>query len=118
MVRFLIGLPHTYQRIQFVCVDNIMSASSPLTFGVPQGSVLGPVLFSLYTQPLSDVIKSHQCSFHKFADDTEISLHADPKSFLTPQDSVQSCISDVLLWMNSNKLKLNPEKNRSDDFWY
>ena len=94
------------ERIQFVCVDNIMSASSPLTFGVPQGSVLGPVLFSLYTQPLSDVIKSHQCSFHKFADDTEISQPADPKSFFPAQDSVQSCISDVLSWMNFNKLKL------------
>ena len=97
-------------RIQFVCVDNVMSASSPLTFGVPQGSVLGPVLFSLYTQPLSDVIKSHQCSFHKFADDTEISKPTDIESFISNQDSVQSCISDVLSWMNSNKLKLNPEK--------
>ena len=100
-------------RTQFVCIDNVMSASSPLTFGVPQGSVLGPVLFSLYTQPLSDVIQSHQCSFHKFADDTEISMHAKPESFLSTQDSVQSCISDVLSWMNSNKLKLNPEKTEA-----
>ena len=100
-------------RSQSVCIDNVMSASSPLTFGVPQGSVLGPVLFSLYTQPLSDVIQYHQCSFHKFADDTEISLHAKPESFISTQDSVQSCISDVLSWMNSNKLKLNPEKTEA-----
>jgi len=100
-------------RTQFVCIDNVMSASSPLTFGVPQGSVLGPVLFSLYTQPLSDVIQSHQCSFHKFADDTEISMHAKPENFFSTQDSVQSCISDVLSCMNSNKLKLNPEKTEA-----
>ena len=100
-------------RVQFVCVDNITSASSPLTFGVPQGSVLGPVLFSLYTQPLSDVIQSHHCSFHKFADDTEISKSTNPESLLSTQDSVQSCISDVLSWMNSNKLKLNPEKTEA-----
>ena len=90
-----------------------MSAPSPLSFGVPQGSVLGPVLFSLYTQPLSDVLEHHQCSFHKFADDTEISLHGSPDTFTSTQESVQSCISDVLLWMNSNKLKLNPEKTEA-----
>ena len=100
-------------RLQTVCINNVMSAPSPLSFGVPQGSVLGPVLFSLYTQPLSEVIEYHQCSYHKFADDTEISMHSSPDSFPSTQASVQSCISDVLLWMNSNKLKLNPEKTEA-----
>ena len=99
--------------IQTVCIDNVMSKPSPLSFGVPQGSVLGPVLFSLYTQPLSDVIETHNCSFHKFADDTKISQHGSPESFMSTQETVQSCICDVLSWMNSNKLKLNPEKTEA-----
>ena len=43
-------------RFQSVIVDGVVSASCPLVYGVPQGSVLGPVLFTLYSQPLSDVI--------------------------------------------------------------
>ena len=87
-----------------------MSASRPLVYGVPQGSVLGPVLFTLYSQPLSDVIFVHNCDYHKYADDTELSKSAPPDQFLSVQSCIQTCIDDVLLWMNSNKLKLNTDK--------
>ena len=97
-------------RTQCVSIDNVMSSPSPLKYGVPQGSVLGPVLFSLYTQPLSDIIDSHKCSYHKYADDTELSKSVQPNLFSSAQSSIQSCIADILIWMNSNKLKLNPEK--------
>ena len=78
--------------------------------GVPQGSVLGPVLFTLYSQPLSDVISVHNCDYHKYAEDTELSKSAAPDQFLSVQSCIQTCIDDVLLWMNSNKLKLNTDK--------
>ncbi|WP_419600785.1 reverse transcriptase domain-containing protein [Thiolapillus sp.] len=87
-----------------------MSASRPLVYGVPQGSVLGPVLFTLYSQPLSDVISDHDCDYHKYADDTELSKGASPDQFDSVQSCIQTCIGDVLIWMNSNKLKLNTDK--------
>ena len=97
-------------RFQSVIVDGVVSASRPLVYGVPQGSVLGPVLFTLYSQPLSDVISVHNCDYHKYADDTELSKSAPPDQFFSVQSCIQTCIDDVLLWMNSNKLKLNTDK--------
>ena len=72
--------------------------------------MLGPVLFTLYSQPLSDVISVHNCDYHKYANDTELSKSAPPDHFLSVQSCIQTCIDDVLLWMNSNKLKLNTDK--------
>ena len=70
-------------RYQSVAIDGKFSAPSPLNCGVPQRSVLGPVLFSIYSQPLSSVIEAHKCDFHKYADDTELSKSAPPDKFQT-----------------------------------
>ena len=59
-------------RTQSVVVDGLMSTPIPLVFGVPQGSVFGPVLFTLYSQHLSDVIACHSCDYHKYADDRNL----------------------------------------------
>ena len=76
------------ERFQSVIVDGVVSASGPLVYKVPQGSALGPVLFALYPQPLSDVISVCDCDYHKYADDTELSKGVSPDQL----DSVQSCI--------------------------
>ena len=68
-------------REQSVMVDNVLSSPSPLQLEVPQGSVLGPILFTLYSQPLSDLICRHECDYHKYTDDTHLSKRAPPDQF-------------------------------------
>ena len=73
---------------------------------MPQGSILGPVLFRLYTTSLSQVITNHNLSHHLYADDTQVSQSNAQESLSTLSD----CLTDILLWMESSKLKLNPDK--------
>ena len=98
------------ERYQSVIIDGKLSSPSLLECGVPQGSVLGPVLFTLYSQPLSDVLSRHGCMFHKYADDTELSKSCSPVDFSCTLTEVQNCVDDILSWMKRNKLKLNTDK--------
>lgn len=59
-------------RSQCISIKSTRSPPTPLTHGVPQGSVAGPHLFSVYTQPLGDVIRSHGINLHLYADDFQL----------------------------------------------
>ena len=100
-------------RTQAVMVDNLTSTSSPLSFGVPQGSVLGPVLFILYTKPLSSLLQSHSIPHQSFADDTQLYNSSKPNQTHALVQTMQTCISDVRQWMTDNRLKLNDDKTEA-----
>ena len=100
-------------RTQTVSINNLKSDPAPVLYGVPQGSVLRPVLFVLYTTTLSDVIERHSIHHHSFADDMQLRNSAPPHHVSELVQSMQECIHDVKVWMSSNKLKLNDDKTEA-----
>ena len=71
---FLWFEPYLADRTQRVSIAGNYSSPTPFSCGVPQGSVLGPVLFCIYTLPVADIIRAHDTGFHLYADDTQVYL--------------------------------------------
>ena len=97
-------------RIQSVSVHSHTSMPASVSCGVPQGLVLGPILFMLYTTPLSTVIERHSILHHSYADDTQLQNSATPDRLPNLIDSMRLWIDDIKDWMTDNKLKLNDDK--------
>ena len=97
-------------RTQYVKIGNSRSEDVPLQFGVPQGSVLGPILFTMYIKPLSSIIQKHLIIYHFYADDSQLYKHEIPEKLALLISITENCISDVKSWMTTNKLKFNDIK--------
>ena len=107
-------LSYLRSRTQQVLIgDNTFSNPSLLKCGIPQGSVLGPILFTLFTALLGEVCRKHGINFQSYVDDQQNYLSFKPnnnKSLEKCKESLEACITDICKWMRTNKLKLNDDK--------
>ena len=88
-------------RTQRVVIRDASSNTTCLTSGVPQGSVHGPLLFSLYVQPIGDIIRAHGLSSHHYADDLQLYCHFDltATALATTLLRMEDCVDVVKQWM-------------------
>ena len=97
-------------RCQRIRLGDCLSSKADLKCGVPLGSVLGPLLFTLYTTPLSSMIFEHAIPHHLYADDSQLYVSFAPVDSAAAPNGLQSCLASVESWMSMNKLKLNTDK--------
>ena len=99
-------------RKQFVTYDNVSSSHSYITCGVPQGSILGPLLFLIYINDLNYVCKDAMSIF--FADDSNLFING--KDVTKIESDLNEILNNISEWLKVNKLSLNVKKNSFHDF--
>ena len=100
-------------RYQAVQVGTSFSEFIKMEFGVPQGSVLGPILFTCYTRPIANIIRRHDIPHHFYADDTQLYVSFRPRDAASREETVarvEACVRDIRAWMAAHYLKLNDDK--------
>jgi len=101
---------YLHGRSYRVIYGRSMSAMVYVVCSVPQGSVLGPRLFVMYTANLTEVFKKHDVNIYAFADDTQLYRHCLWTETAATVARLERCLLDVSHWMLANRLKLNPDK--------
>ena len=97
-------------RDQCVVLNGAVSATKKLKCGVPQGSVLGPILFTLYTSSLAELLIDCGVEYHLYADDTGIYISFEVNDSASAVAQISDCIKGVQCWMLSHRLKMNDSK--------
>ena len=99
-------------RTQQINFNESSSIIGPVTSGVPQGSVLGPLLFVLYTADVPLIAADFGLNIHCYADDGQLYVSGRHGETPTIISTVAACIAEIDNWMSSNRLKLNTDKTQ------
>ena len=98
---------YLFDKKQFVSINGHVSNKVSVKYGVPQGSVLGPLLFLIYINDLNHAIKF--CKVHHFADDTNLVHFSKSANKLNKYINIE--MKNLTNWLNANKISLNIKKN-------
>ena len=97
-------------RTHFIRIGNNTSKLFHVKFGVPQGSILGPLLFIFYTTNIARIAALHGILIHLYADDTQLYIHLATRDIHQAKDKLVFCIREIQDWCASMRLRLNPIK--------
>ena len=97
-------------RSQTVRVGSASSAPSDCSCGVPQGLVLGPILFTVYMSPIASVAYGHHVNQQQYADDTQLYIVFTKQTVVSSIHNLQVCLVALQTWFAQNGLALNPDK--------
>ena len=102
------------ERYHQVAASSAKSSHCLLERDVPHGSVLGPLMYCVYTRPIGDIVIRHGLQYHSYADDTQIYVTVEKDvSIESALARTETCIIEVTAWMDRNDLKLNAEKSQA-----
>jgi len=99
-------------QTQTFCANGVMSKPIPVTCSVPQGSVLGPMLFISYTEDVSSIFDSHQVNHLLYADDKQAYVRVPVYNVSLARQTLEHCISDITSWCASRRLQLKGAKTK------
>ena len=80
--------------------------------GVPQGSVVGTILYLMYAAPLAEMIRSHGLDYHFYTDETQLYISFNGCDVNVARLRVENCVADICHWMDVNELKLNHDRQK------
>jgi len=101
---------YLHERTQSVYLNGRISAPLPIKKGVPQGSILGPLIFSLYINEFPKIIDD--CNVHMYADDIQVYLSCNRTDILNCVHKLNSIMAKISLWASNNSLQINPSKSK------